>query len=224
MGAVSSGCTGELQGRLIQRCEVACYKGITFHLLRVPSRFLGSAWVGIPEPGWNSGCLPSWISAGSLRDQRRAGLVGSMLGGWEMLKSNRLAKTRRDKRGGPLQTFLVSLYFKLARIPYGSRKERVQGSRDLQQASWREGPLPKVRAHPCPHRRRALPPVARRRAPPALCREIWEVAWAESSYTPGASPAVRKGTVPLLPGLRATETSTLASSRSRTSRWPVWQS
>ena len=152
MGAASPGSTGELQGRLIQRCEVACYKGITFHLLCVLSRFLGSPWVGIPEPGWNSGCLRSWISAGSLRDQQRAGGVGARLGGWEMLKSNRLAKTKRGEKGGPLQTFLVSLYSNLQGSPrYSPTGPEKRGCKGLEISSRRGGeraPFPKCEPTP----------------------------------------------------------------------------
>lgn len=94
--------------------------------LAIPGLCLGR----YPRARMNSACVGSWISAGSLRGQQRAGVAGAMLRGWGIPKSNRLAKTKRGA-GRPLQTFWVPLNdFKLARIaevkPHGSRKERTQ--------------------------------------------------------------------------------------------------
>lgn len=149
-GAAPPGCRRELKGLLTLRRQVACYKGTTFHLLRVPSRVPGSAWLGIPEPGWELG-LPRLLGRGAIQPRAGEAAEGwAPCSGWGMPQSNTLAKTKRGGEGGPLQTFLVSLSdFKLARIaevePQGSRKERVQR---LEIPAEKKGPLPKVRAHP----------------------------------------------------------------------------
>lgn len=104
-----------------------------------------------------------------------------------MPKSNSLAETKRGGEGGTFADFLGLLVgFQTCKNRRG-RAPRVQegpGARARGSSSRAGGgrPLLKVQAHLCPRHRRAFPRVAGRRAPPALCREIWEVASAESSY------------------------------------------
>lgn len=125
-------------------------------------------------------------------------------------------KLRRDRMGGPSQTFLVSLWdFKLTRIAEVKTPgfQEGEGARAID-SSGRVGERapPQSASAPLPSPPALSLSCNRRRAAPALCREIWELASAESTYAPGASPAVRTGTVSPLPGLRA------AGARTRTTR------
>lgn len=208
--------------------EVHCYKRLTFRLLRVPSGFpvlLAKdlrAGRGIRVASWISGSR----SEGTAESGRRGEGGGYMAREIGYAPKHPSPTETRGREWGAFAHFLEGfqtcndLRGKASRVQKGG----VQGL-ETPTTVLRRGPPPKVRAHSCPCRGCALPPAAEFHAPPALCREIWEVAWAGSSYAPGASPAVRAGTVPLLPGQRTaaawTRTTRRSTSPSRPTVLPV---